>query len=57
MKDNIDGLVQKRRNSIALAMELHLSCTNPSIYSTTFFLKKMTDHECRFNEIVSFGSA
>ena len=27
----IDGLVQERRNSIALAMELRLSCTNPSI--------------------------
>ena len=27
---NIDGLVQERRNSIALAMELRLSCTNPS---------------------------
>ena len=28
---NIDGLVQERRNSIALAMELHLSCTKPLI--------------------------
>ena len=28
----INGLVQERRNSSALAMELHLSCTNPSIY-------------------------
>ena len=27
-----DGLVQERRNSSALAMELCLSCTNPSIY-------------------------
>ena len=25
-----DALVQERRNSIALAMELRLSCTNPS---------------------------
>ena len=25
---NIDGLVQERRNSSALAVELHLSCTN-----------------------------
>ena len=25
----IDGLVQERRNSSALAMELRLSCTNP----------------------------
>ena len=33
---HIDGLVQERRNSIALAMELRLSCTNPSIYSGHF---------------------
>ena len=25
----IDGSVQERRNSIANALELHLSCTNP----------------------------
>ena len=30
----IEGLVQERRNSIANALELHLSCTNPSICST-----------------------
>ena len=29
---DIHGLVQERRNSSALAMELRLSCTNPSIY-------------------------
>ena len=29
---HIDGLVQERRNSSALAMELRLACTNPSIY-------------------------
>ena len=28
----VDGLIQERRNSIAKAMELHLSCTNPSIW-------------------------
>ena len=26
-----DGLVQEKRNPSALAMELRLSCTNPSI--------------------------
>ena len=31
---DIDGLVQGRRNSSALAMGLRLSCTNPSIYCT-----------------------
>ena len=29
---NFNGLVQERRNSSALAMELCLRCTNPSIY-------------------------
>ena len=28
----IDGLIQEKRNSIANAMELRLSCINPSIY-------------------------
>ena len=28
---NIDGLLQERRNSSALEMELRLSCTNPTI--------------------------
>ena len=30
---NIDGLVQERRNSSALEMELRLSCTYPSIFA------------------------
>ena len=29
----VSGLVQERRNSSALAMELRLSCTNPSMYN------------------------
>ena len=29
--ENFNGLVQERCNSSALAMELQLSCTNPSI--------------------------
>ena len=28
---HVDGLVQERCNSIANALELHLSCTNPSL--------------------------
>ena len=32
-EDDIDVLVQERRNSIANALELRLSCTNPSIWS------------------------
>ena len=31
---NIDGLVYERRNSVAIAMELRLSCTNPSIWKS-----------------------
>ena len=30
--EHIDGLMQERRNSIANALELGFSCTNPSIY-------------------------
>ena len=32
-REYMDRLVQERRNSNALAMELRLSCTNPSIWS------------------------
>ena len=32
-KHYVDGLVQERRNSIANALELGLSCTNPSMYA------------------------
>ena len=32
-RSHFDGLVQERRNSSALAMELCLSCTNPSNFS------------------------
>ena len=32
----IDGLVQERRNSSALAMELRLSCTDPLICDSAF---------------------
>ena len=34
MRNHIDGLVQERRNSIANALELRLSCTNLSIYAS-----------------------
>ena len=30
--NHVDGLVQERRNSIANALELRLSCTNPSMW-------------------------
>ena len=31
IQNNLDGLMQERHNSIANALELRLSCTNPSI--------------------------
>ena len=31
-RGHINGFVQERRNSSALATELRLSCTNPSIF-------------------------
>ena len=34
----MDGLVQERRNSIANAMGLRLSCTNPSKWPSAFSL-------------------
>ena len=38
-QNNIDGLVQERRNSSALAMELHLSCTKALIYCDALGIK------------------
>ena len=34
---HVNGLVQERRNSIANALELPLSCTNPSIFEQDMF--------------------
>ena len=70
-KPYIDGLVQERHNSSALAMELHLSCTNPSIrcYATKIhksicmsFLGELNVHEgillgCLFCPCVSSQTA
>ena len=35
----IDRLVQERRNSIANALELRLSCTNPSIWKDCLYIE------------------
>ena len=40
---NVDGLVQERRNSSALALELRLSCTNPSMWRQSWH-----HDNCRF---------
>ena len=43
----LDGLVQERRNSSALAMELRLSCTNPSIcFNTNDISYKFVRYVC-----------
>ena len=42
----IDGLVQERRNSSALAMELCLSYTNPSIYYTDYINGHKSLYKC-----------
>ena len=35
---HLDGLLQDRRNSIANALELRLSCTDPSIYNVNIMV-------------------
>ena len=37
--DDFDGLLQERRNSSASAMELRLSCINPSISSLVLVIE------------------
>ena len=39
---HIDGIVQERRNSSALAKELHLPCINSSIYGNTLSLERQS---------------
>ena len=46
---DINGLVQERRNSSALAMELRFSCTNPSICKNFYALLTL----CEKNPLVS----
>ena len=46
MAEYIDRLVQERRNSIANALELRLSCSNPSILKHTTKLVIKADSIC-----------
>ena len=41
-RSHINGLMQGRRNSIALAMELRLSCITPSIWTRNWFGKSIS---------------
>ena len=43
---HLDGLVQERCNSIANALELRLSCTNPSICNVLDIKQSGTYHWC-----------
>ena len=46
--DLFDEFVQERRNSIANALELRLSCTNPSIWDNTYivwFTESVLNHK------------
>ena len=60
--DDIDSLVQESRNSIANALELRLSCTNPSICCGDLTDQKWWDslltqsyiERCDVNNIIDF---
>ena len=45
-KSHIDGLVQERGNSSALAMELSLSCRNPSILDWKIVMNQHVENNC-----------
>ena len=51
-KPHIDGFVQERHNSIANALELHLSCTNPSILFSKFLISWYPiSHVCKWHPV------
>ena len=43
--DHVDGLVQERRNFIANALELRLSCSNPSMWFPLYKVHDLYVHE------------
>ena len=50
-----DGLVQERRNTSALALELRLSCANPSIWSRMYSRKSCLPLVAIFGEGAKHG--
>ena len=48
---HIDGLVQERRNSSTSAIELHLSCANPSIFTWYLRLHNLVKVQFRVPEL------
>ena len=55
--ENIDGLVQERRNSIANALELRLSCTNPSTFSAKFWPVRSGIYDKSVQELIRPGTS
>ena len=55
----IDGWVQKRHNPIANALELHLSCTNSSMYSfiSFFGMKTVMSHHSLWDRLLDVGGS
>ena len=62
MLGQIDGLVRERRNSIANAPELRLSCTNPLRYWISVvccldiqYMQRIAALECVILKLIVFG--
>ena len=51
---HIDGLVQERRKSSALAMELSFSCTKPSMYGSKSGTPLPSKFSVSINKILQF---
>ena len=47
-QDNFNGLVQERRHSIANALELRLSCTDPSDFLFIIIIDRLVKNQCWF---------
>ena len=52
----IDGLVQERRNFSPLAMELHLSCTDPLLCQSALPFLKYSYFKFHYSRVASYGS-
>ena len=56
----LDGLVQERRNTIALTMELRIPCSNPSmcynvsIYHWSYWYKSHLSHKFYLDKVESY---
>ena len=57
--ENIEGLAQERRNSIANALDLRLFCTNPSIYYHPILQSAISSHgnSCQVSSLASYTNS